>query len=362
LKLSHYPTFFLLASLLLLIGTEQTLAIVPGYVPVSAAWLREHQFPMRTVGRFLVSKVPSRLPLANRDIWTTSTARVGSGMAVSIHGCALDGTRWEAMVSGGCSTDAFVLSVADLDENGQQDVIMTFRLATTGRESVFEHLMLLFDANGLPTPFSTVGCCLDESALFLDFVDLDGDGRAEVFDQHQENGVWGFDIYSARNSRWQRVSRWPALDSVPMALRNRPCGTMPARRSLDTARFIDGGNLHGFHEDEEGNTCLVFSETTGATGTARLLHAGDSHCIMLVETPAQRRILFSSAHGDDWQSTLGEIVSSAPRFFRAGDLMTHPRNTRQKVPSPMIAWFFAGFPQGPDSPRIDRRTPRRGAR
>ncbi|MFZ2957731.1 MAG: hypothetical protein WA705_12660 [Candidatus Ozemobacteraceae bacterium] len=341
-----------LAYCLLLLGAEQAMAIVPDYVPVSAAWLRDHRFPMRTVGHFHVSKAPANLPIGIGNAQITSTNRDGAGMAVTIHGCAKDGTTWEATISGGCCTDAFDLNIADLDNNGQKDAVITFRIATTGLESVVEHLMLLFDANGLPTPHITVGCYLDESDKMLDFVDLDDDGRAEVFDQNMRNDKWWFDIYRADNTRWKRVSRWPALDSVPVALRNRPCGTMAGIRSLDTKRFVAGGKLQNIVEDAEGNTCLVLVKPTGATETICLLYSVDINCIMIVETPTCRRILFTNAHNDEWKRTLAELAFTAPRFYGAGDLGSPPWRDEPKLPSPMIAWFFAGFPEGTDRTRF----------
>lgn len=330
---------------LLLIWPDRVVAIVPEYAPVSAHWLREHRFPMERVGHFKTARIPDHLPIGSGIARTTSTSDGSGGFAVTIHGVAKDGTKWEVVISGGCCTGSFDLYLADLDNNGQKDAIITFRIATTGLELEFEHLMLLFDANGLPTPYLTVGCCLDESDKMLDFVDLDNDGRAEVFDQDMHDDKWRFGIYRADNTRWQRISRWPALEIVPMALRNRPCGTMEQLPWLDTTRVVARGRLLRVSENES-RPSVVFAKATGATGTVRLRYDTDLHCVMVVDTPSCRRILFGNAHDDEWTRTLSELASGSTHFYGLGELGVPSWLDEPNRTAPMIAWFRSGFSDG----------------
>lgn len=320
-------------------------ALEPGYAPMSVAWVREHRFPMRMIGRFSVEKAPSRLPIGNGGVQLSSANRDGAGMAVTLHGTAKDGTKWEAMISGGCCTDAFDVHTADLDNNGQQDAIITFRVATTGLEAEFEHLMLLFDSNGLPTPYITVGCCLDEADKMLDFVDLDNDGQAEVFDQSMSNEEWLFAVYRADNTRWQRVSRWPCVPSVPMVLQNRLCGTIRYPRSLDTTQPVVSGRMRSFSDDPH-RPSIVLGKSRGATETVRLRFGTDLHCVLVVDTPSRRRILFGNAHGDEWKRTLTELASGSPNFYGLGELGIPPWLDEPNRTAPMIAWFSYGFSSG----------------
>ncbi len=317
-------------------------ALEPGYCPMSVAWVREHRFPMRMIGRFSVEKAPSRLPIGNGGVHLSSTNRDGAGMAVTIHGTAKDGTKWEAMISGGCCTNAFEVHTADLDNNGKQDVIFTFRVAATGLEGEFEHLMLLFDASGLPTPYLSVGCCLDEADKMLDFVDLDDDGHAEVFDQAMQNEEWRFAVYRADNTRWHCVSRWPCVPSVPMVLQNRPCGTIRYPRSLDTTQPVISGRMLSFLEGRD-RPAIVLERSRGATETIRLRYDTDLHCVLVADTPSCRRILFGNAHDDEWKRTLTELASGSPHFYGLGELGLPPWFGEPNRTAPMIAWFRSGF-------------------
>lgn len=314
--------------LLFVLGAKPLLAVAPNRSLVNPAWLWQHRFPMQEIGHFDVTKVPAHLPFGMGGALATTT----DNGAVSISGKAKDGTAWDVTIGGGYCMDYFDLSVADLDKNGQQDAMFTFRLDSTGIEEGFEHLFLLFDANGLPMPNVGVSWGMESSDRNVAIVDLDEDGHAEMFDQEISSNRWQFHVYRADNARWHRVSHWPASDK----------NAMP---KLSTRQFIPAGRLLSSSEEEDGNTLLTLADPAGTTSSMRLCHWSDRHCIMVIATPQHRRILFSNAHRDQWRQTLREIASAPNQLFVAGDLGT-AWESKKPAPAPMMAWFSVGSPAG----------------
>ena len=103
---------------------------------------------------------------------------------------------WTAEIEirhGGCT-----LWRADLDRNGQEDLIVLTSDATSSGESMLT--LLLIDSSGRPTPWHAAGHYDEVARGLANLVDLDRDGRAELLFLHVE----GFDRGQARATSLSR--------------------------------------------------------------------------------------------------------------------------------------------------------------
>lgn len=116
------------------------------------------------------------------------------------------GGRWTLEVGNqhaGCS-----LWHADLDRNGQEDVIIITSDATSGPG--VEVTLLMIDADGRPVPWQAFGYFDgDHHSGLGNLVDLDGDRRAELLYLHVEgerldSACTSVGLYVVENAHWRR--------------------------------------------------------------------------------------------------------------------------------------------------------------
>ena len=116
------------------------------------------------------------------------------------------GGRWTLDLNNqpaGCS-----LWRADLDRNGQEDVIIVTSDATSGPG--VEVTLLMIDADGRPVPWQAFGYFDgDHESGLGNLVDLDGDRRAELLYLHVEgerldSGCTSLGLYVVGNAHWER--------------------------------------------------------------------------------------------------------------------------------------------------------------
>lgn len=154
----------------------------------------------RTMTTIRVGRMTARV--SNR-IRATGTDNAGNPWAVEFES-----------KHGGCS-----LWRADLDRDGQQDLIALTTDATSGGESVLT--LLLIDNLGRPVPWQAVGHYDEGDQGIANLVDLDRDGRAELLFLHVEGidrgraRVTSLSRYEIKNARLKRVDGRFATETFP---------------------------------------------------------------------------------------------------------------------------------------------------
>lgn len=133
------------------------------------------------------------------------TVRMLPQAGLQVEGVDGRGGRWTLELSNqpaGCS-----LWRADLDRNGQEDVIIVTSDLTSGPG--VEVTILMIDADGRPVPWQAFGYFDgDHESGLGNLVDLDGDRRAELLYLHVEgerldSGCTSLGLYLVGNAHWK---------------------------------------------------------------------------------------------------------------------------------------------------------------
>jgi hypothetical protein len=139
---------------------------------------------------------------------------------VSAHGCSL----WQA----------------DLDGNGQQDLILHDYLRGNGLAPSSGLQILLFDEKRRPVPWSPRGYFHEDSLGIQDLVDLNRDGRAELVQMEFDDGYWITTLYEAKAAFWRRIDGQHGKRTFPVFTRftSRPNHTavIPAKNRHPRAK------------------------------------------------------------------------------------------------------------------------------
>jgi len=133
------------------------------------------------------------------------------GEVVVVFGRDKKGVDWQVYIDGHVLRINGYLTIllGDLDNNGQQDLILTIPTTRNGLAPPLDLYTLMFDSSGRPVPFS-VPIYLDyEYTLkeLTDLLDLDGDGQAELATMSFDDGYWITNLYKANDARWEHVRK-----------------------------------------------------------------------------------------------------------------------------------------------------------
>jgi len=96
------------------------------------------------------------------------------------------------------------LTAVDLDRDGNAEIIGSFRIEQ-GEKAYLLFLIIGKRAGTYKIELQHYGQALESGEDFVDQLDVDGDGIAEVITQVSGYESWGYAIYKKRAGRWQRV-------------------------------------------------------------------------------------------------------------------------------------------------------------
>ena len=137
-----------------------------------------------------------------------------------IVGTTPNGKTWQHKIDVATLSDGFVFFTADLDQNGQKDLILLTKTRGNGLAPQSEILTVLFDAKGHPVFTAQAGYFeMTTNNQIEDFLDLNHDGRAELAVMHFGDGYWTTDLYEARQASWQKVEGRFGQFTFPMLTR-----------------------------------------------------------------------------------------------------------------------------------------------
>ncbi len=170
----------------------------------------QYRFPQTSVGDCSLPSpsLPRTTDQPDKKVFRigTITVRMLPQARLRAEGVDQHSRRWSLDLNNqpaGCS-----LWRADLDRNGQEDVIIITSDASSGPD--VEVTLLMIDADGRPVPWQAFGYFDgDHESGLSNLVDLDGDRRAELLYLHAEgertdSGCTSLGLYLARNAHWER--------------------------------------------------------------------------------------------------------------------------------------------------------------
>lgn len=134
---------------------------------------------------------------------------------------------------------------ADLDRNGQRDILLAKHTGGNGLAPTMHLLVLLFDDVGRPFPLELDGYLEIDERGIADVVDLNLDGRAEIVRQSYDDGYWITSLYEARGGFWHRVKG-------PHANRQYPLYTRFTHRA-NRLPVTPAAGRHPVEDDRTGN-------------------------------------------------------------------------------------------------------------
>lgn len=179
-------------------------ALWEGHTPFTKAELAK-RFAVKHLGELDTRNPRFELPVGPAG----ATIEMKDGEVAVVSGKDKKGVNWQVSIDGHVLRMGGYLSLllADLDNNGQQDLILTIPTTRSGLAPPLDLYTVMFDNSGRPVPFS-VPVYLDyEYTLkeLTDLLDLDGDGKAELVTMNFDDGYWVTNLYKANDARWEGV-------------------------------------------------------------------------------------------------------------------------------------------------------------
>ncbi len=131
---------------------------------------------------------------------------------------------------------------ADLDRNGQNDLLLLSRTGGTGWEATSQLMVIMFDSEGRPIPWQCDGYFDVDKRGIRDILDLDYDGRADIVRQSFEKGFWITSLYEAGEGRF-KLRQHHGTRSFPIHTKftYKP-NRLPAKCSTDKPCEVDCSN------------------------------------------------------------------------------------------------------------------------
>ncbi len=187
------------ATTALLIGASSLFAHV-GWMPLTDRELSK-RFPLAVIEDPFYCPAPE-YPLVTRFAAGIRVRVGGPSGDLVFSGKDSSGNRWSVHVNPNMGG---TLYRADLDRDGQQDLIYAAATGGNGMAPPSTLFFLLRDREGRPVAIKMEGYFRFGRNGIVDLLDLDGDGRAEVIRQDYDDGYWVTSPYEFRASRARLV-------------------------------------------------------------------------------------------------------------------------------------------------------------
>jgi hypothetical protein len=244
----------------------------------------------------------------------------------------------------------YTLFRADLDHNGQVDLILSHETYGNGLAPTHHLISLLFEADGRPMPFSAEGYFEIKAQGIPDLIDLDRDGRAELIFMSYEQGYWITQLYKAQNARWQKVTGLFAQQRFPLYTRfserpNRQAVQPPGKLQFGVPQLSNNhptfvGQLTSYqwaNVDQSEDILLNLKAENGKSQSCRPLSWYSTFTVMLDHESGRQIAVLSQQTA--MQSLLDEAIKHkyAVKLFGERD---------SKVCRPELLW--ASDPRRPD--------------
>lgn len=199
----------------LLLFSNPSLAFFDDYLPLSKAEIHK-----RISMQHLASLDPSKLvPSLKVGTHTVKFSMPSAEADLIISGETTQQGSWSVHLESVYALLATNVYQADLDENGQQDLILLKPTAGNGLAPSQHLLVLSFDQQGQVTPWQVEGYFANDKKGIVDFLDLNGNGRAELVFMSYGEGYWQTVLYEVNQGRWQKIQGKFAGKNYPLLTR-----------------------------------------------------------------------------------------------------------------------------------------------
>lgn len=193
---AHLAFLALLWSILFAIMSEQlAVGYEAEYLPLSREILNQ---------RFLQRLLQDGVTPADGVVrFGVTSIRVNGNNSLSAFGSDREGKPW-TLVADAPSSSVSVW-FGDLDKNGCNDLILYIPIAKDDWLPNARVVFLMFERNGRPTPWCTLGFfCVDKYGL-KELVDLNGDQRAELILQTRSDRFWITSLFETQSTYWRQI-------------------------------------------------------------------------------------------------------------------------------------------------------------
>ncbi|WP_298608968.1 hypothetical protein [uncultured Thiothrix sp.] len=189
-------------------------AFFDDYLPLSAAETQK-RVPIKHLGTLEPSKLISPLQLGNYQVQLSTR----SEEELVLSGTTTSQGKWSVVLDSPSAIFPTEVYQADLDSNGQQDLIL---LKPTGANGLApsQHLSVLtFDTTGQVSLWQVEGYFASDKKGIVDFLDLNNNGRAELVFMAYGDGYWQTALYEAKEGKWTQVHGKFAGKTYPLLTR-----------------------------------------------------------------------------------------------------------------------------------------------
>lgn len=290
-------------------------AFFDDYLPLSVAETQK-RVPMKQLGTLELGKLVSHLQIGNQQVQLST--RSDQELVLSSNTTSQE--KWSVIID---STSAILpteVYQADLDSNGQQDLIL---LRPTGANGLApsQHLSVLtFDTTGQVSLWQVEGYFASDKKGIVDFLDLNNNGRAELVFMSYGEGYWQTALYEAKDGKWTQVNGKFAGKTYPLLTRftfkpnhkiaypSKPKVLEPV--SLATDQALHSGYLNSYQwadiNQSEDISLLIQTDK----GLVNCQPSSWSSLFRLVlDKPKQREIVSLAAPSKIVQAVLQEAIT-----------------------------------------------------
>lgn len=287
------------------------LTFFDSHLPLSSAETQK-RIPMRHLATLDPSKLISSLKVGARTVQLSTNSEED----LVLSGQADQGT-WSVKLNNIYAMLPSELYQADLDGNGQQDLILLRPTAGNGLAPSQHLLVLSFDQQGQVTPWQVEGYFSTDKRGIVDFVDLNGNGRAELVYMSYGNGYWQTDLYEAHLGKWQQIQGKFAGQSYPLLTRftHKPNHKIASKVKavnpidLSTTQALFEGYLQSYqwanvNQSEDISLLLKMAKSTVNCQPVSWY----SLFMLVVDEPKQREIISLAVSPKTVQTALREVI------------------------------------------------------
>ena len=299
-----------------LLYSASSAAFFDTHLPLSSAETHK-RVPMQHLATLDPSKLLPVLKLGSRTIQLTANADED----LVLSGQTKTQGSWTVRLNNIYAMFPSEVYQADLDANGQQDLILLKPTAGNGLAPTEHLLVLSFDQDGQVMPWQVEGYFVTDKQGIVDFLDLNGNGRAELVYMSYGEGYWQTVLYEVKDGKWQQIRGKFAGKNYPLFTRFTlkpnhkvvPASQLkpaPKPANLATNQAVLTGQLKSYqwaNVDQSEDISLMLQTNKALL---KCQPASWYSLFMLVtDQPKQREIISLAASPNALQAALNEAVS-----------------------------------------------------
>lgn len=306
----------LIASLMLtsLCYSNLSLAFFDSHLPLSTTETKK-RIPMRHLATLDPSKLLSSLKLGSQTV----QLRINADEDLVLSGQMAQRGSWSMRVGSISTMFPTEAYQADLDGNGQQDLVLLKPTAGNGLAPSQHLTVLSFDQKGQVIPWQIEGYFTTDQQGIVDLLDLNGNGRAELVYMSYGEGYWQTVLYEIEDGRWKQIRGQFAGKNYPLLTRftlkpNHKIANPKSLQALEpinlaTDQAVLAGYLKSYQwADIEQSEDITLMLTVNNKWVKCQPASWYSLAVLVLDRPQQREIISLATHAPAFQRGLQEAI------------------------------------------------------